>query len=111
MKARKDCCGVCKGKMGKISIPSDELGPYLSVFIDGRMKLLGLPGKVSQAVYDQIHKAGLAITEVVPQQWGCPDCETIHTYWYRKDGKQGALFRMTKDRQKGKGRPLAHTED
>lgn len=111
MKARKDVCGVCKSRMEKIPIPPEEKGPYLSVFIEGRIKILGLPKKVPQTLFDQIHKAGLAITEVVPQQWGCLECDTIHTYWYRKDGKQGALYRMTKDRQKGRGRPLAHLED
>ena len=107
MALKKDRCGYCnKDGMEKIPIPSDEQGSWYS-FLNGiDFILLGKVGSVSRSVLEKVVAAKRELVEVVPQQWGCLDCGTIHTYWYRKDGKEGVLFKITNDRKKGHGRPL-----
>lgn len=101
----KSICGVCGKKMERIPIPANERGPFLMV--RGQMTPLGRADiAVVQQAAKKFRDGGAEVLEVVLDQWGCLECETIHSYWYRKDGKEGDLFRVTKDRQHGKGVPL-----
>jgi hypothetical protein len=48
------------------------------------------------------------IIEVIHVYFGCPDdvCKTIIRLRFRKDGKEGDLWRTMKARQAGHGRPI-----
>lgn len=109
--ADKSFCGVCGTMQVRIPIPSGEKGPFLTFTHQGVFYLPATPERpASAAVMSKLLRwqmeRKLELVECVLDQWGCPKCETIHSYWYRKDGKEGDLFRMTKARQHGHGAPL-----
>ncbi len=107
---RKINCGVCNSDMVRIPVPTGEQGPWISFTHQGVFHLVGKVGQIRDTVLKKLSKwqgeGKLEIVEVMLDQWGCPNCETIQSYWYRKDGKEGDLFRMTKDRKGGKGKSL-----
>ena len=97
----KALCGVCGNKMVKIPLPPT---PYYAIR-DGSTTpmLLGLVGQTRKTVLDKMHREGAEIIEIVPVQYGCLDDETIHTFWYRKDGLEGDLWRVMQIRNAGDG--------
>lgn len=46
------------------------------------------------------------VIETVHVFYMCADCETSVRLRYRKDGREGDLWRVMKKRKAGKGRPL-----
>ena len=113
-------CAVCEGKTMRIPIPSDEMGPYLSArnAVTGDFRILGKVDEVPEKIINKYRMMFYRLVEVVPVQFGCTDkCyakldelgnpqPSIMTYWMRKDGKEGDLYRDVKARDKGIGRPL-----
>lgn len=107
MASGKSFCAVCGKKMTKIPIPKDEMGPWLGYTAqDGTFARVCLSKNLTHAIAHKAKTQGIKLSECVPVQYGCTNCETIHTYWYRVDGKQGDLFRIMKQRQMGKGKPI-----
>ena len=107
----KSFCGMCGTAMVRIPIPSEEKGPFLTFTHQDVLYIPATPQRPApSAVMAKLHRweneGRIKVVECVLDQWGCPKCETIHSYWYRKDGKEGDLFRLTKQRQGGKGAPL-----
>jgi hypothetical protein len=120
----KSFCGVCGTPQVRIPVPSAERGPWISFnepkglralppFLQKYVKttagttfILGLEKDVPRSIIGRLMSMKVEVIEVMLDQWGCPSCETIHSYWYRKDGKEGDLYRDTKARQMGKGEPI-----
>lgn len=86
-------------------------------FIDGNkaIQILGKEGEVPVHILQKLERLKIEITLVVPVQFACidkcysptdEDVTSMMTFWMRKDGKEGFLFRDTRERQKGHGRPL-----
>ena len=119
---KKSFCGMCGTAQIRVPVPEAERGPWSSFIDPAGLKLLPpfLAKHVSNTSSTSLYILGLEkdvpdwavrkfrlkrveITPVMLDQWGCPKCETIHSYWYRKDGKEGALYHTTRERQKGKG--------
>lgn len=95
----KPLCGVCGRKTVKINLPST---PYLALR-NGKIKpdLVGEVGKIRKNVLEKLERLRIPTVEVVPVQYGCPNdkCNTIMTYWYRRDGKQGDLNQIVEARR------------
>lgn len=125
--SEKSFCGMCGTAQFILPLSDAEKVPYFS-FSDPKglrafpkflrkhieqsspsanIYIVGKVSDVPAVIVSKFNRLAVEHTEVMLQQWGCPKCETIHSYWYRKDGKEGDLFRLTKDRQRGKGIPLA----
>lgn len=107
----KSFCGMCGTVMVPVPIPDEEKGPYLTFDHQDVLYVPATPQRpASSMVMAKLNKwegeGRIKVVECVLAQYGCPKCETIHSYWYRKDGKEGDLFRRTKQRQGGKGTPL-----
>jgi hypothetical protein len=108
MALSKSFCGVCGKKMTKIPIPTAEMGPWMGYTAhDGTFHRVCLAKNLTAIIVQKAKKNGFTLSECVPIQYGCTNCETIHTYWMRTDGKIGDLFRIMKARQMGKGKPIA----
>ena len=97
----KALCGVCGNGMEKIPLPPT---PYYALRDNSTTPtLIGLVGRTPKTVLDKLHKEGGEIIEIVPVQYGCLEDETIHTFWFRKDGQQGDLWRTMQARDSGDG--------
>ena len=97
----KALCGVCGNKMVKIPLPPT---PYYALRDESTTPvLIGRVGHTPKTVLDKLYKEGGEIIEIVPVQYGCLDDETIHTFWFRKDGQQGDLWRTMQARASGDG--------
>lgn len=108
MATNKSFCGVCGKRMTKIPIPSADMGPWVGYTAeDGTFHRLCLAKNLTAAIVQKAKSQRITLSECTPQQYGCTNCETIHTYWFRTDGKPGDLFRIMKARQMGKGKPIA----
>ena len=111
--AGKSFCGMCGTVMFRIPIPSEEKAPFLTFTHQNVLYIPSTPQRPASApVMTKLNKweseGKIRLVECVLDQWGCPkdNCGTIQSYWYRKDGKEGDLFILTKQRQGGKGAPL-----
>jgi hypothetical protein len=108
-------CGVCKGKTIRIPIPPREMGPYYSYWDGRETQIVGKVGEVPDPVLQKLHRLKIELVEVVPIQFGCTDkCydqmdengdpkPTIMTFWMRKDGREGDLWREIMERKHGHG--------
>lgn len=97
----KALCGVCGNKMARLPLP---MTPYVAIR-DGSTvpTLIGRPGKIRPKVLKKLREVGAELIEIVPVQYACPDDETLQTFWFRKDGLEGDLWRTMRARNAGDG--------